>query len=35
MSTTSIIMMSVTLGFYFLGFIYLVNRAFNVKNEEV
>ncbi|MBB6217076.1 hypothetical protein HNQ80_003182 [Anaerosolibacter carboniphilus] len=31
MSTTSIIMMTITLGFYGGGFIFLLNKAFNSK----
>lgn len=35
MSKTSILMMSVTVGFYLVGFILLLNKAFNSKNDEV
>ncbi|KXG73739.1 DUF4234 domain-containing protein [Thermotalea metallivorans] len=33
MSRTSIIMMIITLGFYGIGFIYLLNKAFNSKKN--
>lgn len=33
MSTTSIIMMVITVGFYGIGFLYLLNKAFNAKND--
>lgn len=33
MSGTSIVMMIIVLGFYFGGFGYLANRAFNSKNN--
>jgi len=33
MSTTSIVMMIITLGFYFIGFGYLLNKAFNGKKN--
>ncbi|TCO73675.1 hypothetical protein EV214_11566 [Marinisporobacter balticus] len=34
MSTTSILMMSGTIGFYLIGFIVLINKAFSSKNKE-
>ncbi|MBB6216546.1 hypothetical protein HNQ80_002648 [Anaerosolibacter carboniphilus] len=34
MSSTSIIMMVITLGFYFCGFLYLLNRAFKSQNNK-
>lgn len=34
MSSTSIIMMTVILGFYFIGFGFLLNKAFNTKKNK-
>jgi len=34
MSTTSMIMMACTLGFYGIGFIYLLNKAYKSGRED-
>lgn len=34
MSTTSVVMMILTLGFYGLGFVYLLNKAYKSSKDE-
>jgi len=34
MSSASIIMMIAAIGFYSIGFIYLINKAFNAKQSK-
>lgn len=34
MSSTSIIMMVAAVGFYSMGFVYFINKAFNAKQNK-